>query len=147
MAGIFANHNARRSAMLAELITAAGEEAVEKLVAAFGGARLYVPQVPEPEDPLSRVVGAEAAARLARVYGGDRVDIPNPNMRRTRIAEMRRAGLGVDAIAREVGCTRRRVFQVLAEERAEARAALQRVSVGAVTSSSTRPAMRRPVNN
>jgi Homeodomain-like domain-containing protein len=131
MAGVLTNGGQRRSSMLAELIAAAGEEAAQKLVAAFGGARLYVPQMPEPEDPLSRVIGPEAAVRLAQVYGGDRVDIPNPTVRRARIAELRRAGLGVDAIARELSCTRRRVFQVLAEVRAANRAALHRSSAAA----------------
>lgn len=144
MAGIFAHPGPRRSTILAELTLAAGEEAAAKLVAAFGGARLYVPQVPEPEDPLSRVIGLEAAARLARVYGGDRVDIPNPNLRRARIAELRRAGLGVDAIARELGCTRRRVFQVLAEARAEGRAGLQHASATASARNATDLAVRRP---
>jgi hypothetical protein len=142
VAEIFANRGQRRSSMLAGLIVAAGEEAAQKLVLAFGGARLYVPQMPAPEDSLSRVIGPEAAARLAQVYGGDRVDIPNPNVRRVRIAELRRAGLGVDAIARELGCTRRRVFQVLAEARAEARAALQRASAAATQASSQHPPTR-----
>jgi transcriptional regulator len=63
-----------------------------------------------------------AAKALARVYGGDRVDLPNPTPRRFRIVALRSAGLNVDAIARKLGCTRRRVFQVLAEARSRFRA-------------------------
>jgi Homeodomain-like domain len=108
-----------RSSMLGELAAAIGEEAAAQLVAAFGGTRLYVPHFPGPAEALSNAIGWEAARRLAQVYGGDRVDVPNPTPRKVRILEMRAAGFSVDAIARELGCTRRRVFQVMAEDRAK----------------------------
>jgi len=99
---------------LADLI---GEEAADKLVARFGGLRLYVPHLPQAGDLLTTAVGETAAQRLAEIYGGDRVEIPNPAPRRVLIVELRGAGLSVDAIARHLRCTRRRVFQVLAEHR------------------------------
>jgi len=37
-----------------------------------------------------------------------------------RILELRKKGLTINAIARTLGCTRRRVFQVIAEARAAA---------------------------
>ena len=39
---------------------------------------------------------------------------------RERILELRAKGLTINAIARTLGCTRRRVFQVIAEARAAA---------------------------
>lgn len=103
--------------MLHDLIIVIGEEAAARLIAAFGGTRLYVPHSPEPGDALSNSIGFNAAIKLAQMYGGDRVDVPNPTPRRMRILQLRAAGYSVDAIARELGCTRRRVFQVLAEFR------------------------------
>ncbi|MGH7935374.1 MAG: helix-turn-helix domain-containing protein [Candidatus Binataceae bacterium] len=103
--------------MLQELIALIGEEAATRLIAAFGGTRLYVPHSPQDGDALTATIGLNAALKLACVYGGDRVDVPNPTPRRTRIIALRSTGLTVDAIARALGCTRRRVFQVLAEAR------------------------------
>jgi hypothetical protein len=114
--GLARNHRGKCS-MLGELIEIVGEEAALKLVGAFGGTRLYVPQLPDANDALANLIGLSAAQRLARIYGGDRVDVPNPTARRVRILELRNTGLSADAIARELGCTRRRVFQVLAEAR------------------------------
>lgn len=112
-----------RCSILNELIETVGEEATLKLIRAFGGTRLYVPQSPEPNDLLASTIGHFAATRLARIYGGDRVDVPNPPPRRIRIMQLRATGMSVDAIARELRCTRRRVFQVLAEARGSNRPA------------------------
>ena len=110
------------TSLLAQLLDTIGEEATTDLIASFGGTRLYVPHEPEAGDQLSASIGVTAAKALARVYGGDRVDLPNPTPRRFRIVALRSAGLNVDAIARKLGCTRRRVFQVLAEARSRFRA-------------------------
>ena len=100
---------------LTELI---GEEAADKLLEKFGGRRLYVPHLPQLGDVLTGAIGKAAAERLSELFGGDRVDVPNPTPRRTLIVRLRGAGLSVDAIAGVVHCTRRRVYQVLAEARA-----------------------------
>ncbi|HEX4210011.1 MAG TPA: helix-turn-helix domain-containing protein, partial [Candidatus Binataceae bacterium] len=94
-----------------------------KLIDIFGGTRLYVPHQPQDDDLLTGALGPEAALKLARIYGGDRIEVPNPTPRRARILELRETGCSVDAIARKLGCTRRRVFQVLAEARATKRSA------------------------
>ena len=106
-----------RSSVLDEISGLIGHEAATRLVAAFGGTRIYVPQFPEPDDTLSDSIGYHAALTLAQMYGGDRIEVPNPPPRRVKIIELRAGGLSVDAIARSLGCTRRRVFQVLAEAR------------------------------
>jgi hypothetical protein len=108
---------ASRSSTLTELIEAIGDEGTLKLIGTFGGTRLYVPHLPEASSALAECIGLDAAQRLARTYGGDRVDVPNPTKRRVQILQLRQQGLSVDAIARELRCTRRRVFQVLAEAR------------------------------
>jgi hypothetical protein len=114
-----------RASVLEGLIATIGEAAALKLVDAFGGARVYVPQMPEPEDMLSGLIGIEAALQLARVYGGERLELPHPNGRRDKILSLRRSGLSVDRIALEAGCTRRRVFQILAEERQSQRRGME----------------------
>ncbi|MBF6569089.1 MAG: helix-turn-helix domain-containing protein [Candidatus Binataceae bacterium] len=103
--------------MLMEIVDTIGDDAALKLIADFAGTRLYVPQEPNPEDPISRSIGLPAAQKLARLYGGDRMDVPNPAVRRMRILQMRAAGATVESIARELRCTARRVYQVLAEAR------------------------------
>ncbi len=57
--------------------------------------------------------------KLAEMFGGERVELPKPPPRRTRILALRAAGRSVEEIARALNCTRRRVFQVLAEARRE----------------------------
>jgi Homeodomain-like domain len=113
----------RRSSVLDELTNEIGADAAARLIDIFGGTRLYVPQSPDEDDLLTASLGHEAALKLARVYGGDRTEVPNPTPRRARIIELRETGCSVDAIARKLGCTRRRVFQVLAEARATKRIA------------------------
>ncbi len=105
--------------MLGFIVELIGEEAAAKLIASFGGTRLYVPHSPCPNDPLARAVGTEAALKLARMFGGERVELPKPPPRRTQILALRAAGHSIEAIARALNCTRRRVFQVLAEARRE----------------------------
>ncbi len=128
----------QRSSLIVGLIEAVGEEAAFTLIRACGGARLYVPHVPEEGDALTTLIGTAAATRLAQKYGGERLELPNPNSRRSKILELRRAGVSVDVIARQSGCTRRRVFQVLAE----ARAMLQKQNHG--PGAATEPSAPRP---
>jgi hypothetical protein len=107
-----------RTSTLDHLAGLVGNDGATRLVAVFGGTRLYVPQAPAPDDALSASIGFPAATALAEIYGGDRIDIPNPTPRRVRIVELRASGLSIDAIALALHCTRRRVFQVMAEARA-----------------------------
>ena len=105
--------------MLGFIVELIGEEAAAKLIASFGGTRLYVPHSPCPDDALARVVGTEAALKLARMFGGERVELPKPPPRRSQILALRAAGRSVEEIARALSRTRRRVFQVLAQARCE----------------------------
>ena len=106
--------------MLEEIVEVIGENAAARLIARFGGTRLYVPHSPSADDALARAVGEAAAIKLARVFGGERVELPKPPPRRMQIVELRAAGRSIEEIARILNCTRRRVFQVLAESRRDA---------------------------
>ena len=107
------------NSMLGFIVEIIGEEAAAKLIARFGGTRLYVPHSPCPDDALALAVGTGAAMKLAEMFGGERVELPKPPPRRMQILALRAAGRSVEEIARALNCTRRRVFQVLAEARRE----------------------------
>jgi hypothetical protein len=112
---------AGRGSLLNDIVSLIGIDRAARLIAAFGGMRVYVPHTPEPDDTLSNTIGHDAALTLAKIYGGDSIDVPNPTTRRIRIIELRASGVSIDVIARSLRCTRRRVFQVLAEARRDQR--------------------------
>ena len=98
-----------------------GCDAADKLVADFGGRRLYIPAAPGPGDLISRSIGLLAALEMARVFGGDRLLIPVTSAnarRRVRILAMRADRISVSRIAHELRCTERYVYKVLAVNRA-----------------------------
>jgi len=94
--------------MLGFIVEIIGEEAAAKLIASFGGTRLYVPHSPCADDALARAVGTGAAMKLAQMFGGERVELPKPPPRRMQILTLRAAGHSVEEIARALNCTRRR---------------------------------------
>jgi Mor family transcriptional regulator len=109
-----------RVSILDAIVDAIGDEAAAKLVAEFGGRRLYVPHNSNPRDPVARVIGADAALELARAFGGDRLVVPanfERAHRRERIIRAREHGRTITSIAREYHCTERYVYKVLAQAR------------------------------
>jgi hypothetical protein len=115
-----------RSPMLEELAEAIGEESLLRLLETRGGMRVYIPHQPKASDSLAASIGLSAAIGLSQIYGGDRIEVPNPTPRKVRILELRSHGLSIDAIAHQLGCTRRRVFQVLADAHAGRRSNAER---------------------
>jgi hypothetical protein len=114
--------------IVGELMKIVGAEAAARLVRDFGGTRLYVPNAPMAHDVVTRSIGLVAAIKLARLYGGDRLVIPSPTAqlrRPAQIAEMRARHMSVAAIARELRCTERYVYKVLAGMRADPRSATE----------------------
>jgi Mor family transcriptional regulator len=102
------------------LVAALGREATQKLVAAYGGTRIYVPVRAAPESAFATLIGHAAAEALSRYYGGERFDVPiakrGQRVLRGEICRLRRDGMHVTAIARALGCTRRYVFRILADQ-------------------------------
>jgi Mor family transcriptional regulator len=97
-----------------------GGDAADKLVADFGGRRFYVPRAPAPGDPITRSIGLPAALAMARTFGGDRILVPVTSShlrRRVRIVAMRANHVSISHIARELRCTERYVYKVLALSR------------------------------
>ncbi len=98
-----------------------GDDAADKLIADFGGRRLYIPMAPAPGDSIARSIGLAAARAMARAFGGDRILVPITskfNRRRVRIVAMRADHVSVSRIAHELRCTERYVYKVLALNRA-----------------------------
>lgn len=105
----------------ATIVELVGEEPAARLSRSFGGCRVYIPQRPGPHHPLSVCIGDALAGRIAEAFAGHRLDIPLRKGRRALIVELRGQGHSVARIAREVGCTERHVYQVLAEVRPDGR--------------------------
>ncbi len=105
---------------IAEVI---GDEAAHKLARDFGGTRLYIPADPCQSHPLAVSVGRGDAMAIAARFAGEELVIPMYKSRAQRrhdrdlILKLRAKHRSIDAIARQVGCSRRHVCNVLAEAR------------------------------
>ena len=99
-----------------------GLAALQKLVAARGGSRVYVPMQPEVGCTLARLIGHEAARALAAEYGGEHIEIPKCDaaLRALRDAELQKrieAGESVSRVALDAGLTERHLRRILAQAR------------------------------
>ena|SRR5690348_5197046 len=97
-----------------------GAGAAARLIARFGGRRVYIAKRPNPAAALSQTVGHGAAVKLGAIFGGERIWLPNGagDATRARVAQLRRDGISVSRIAGELGLSERHVYKVLAQLRA-----------------------------
>lgn len=103
----------------------AGEEAVRKLIAARGGCKLYLPNKVTPDCSLTSIVGLDAARKIVDRMGAHiSIDVPtgsgHRHGRRIDHDEVRRLwgeGVTATAIARQVGCTSRHVYNIVSGDR------------------------------
>jgi Helix-turn-helix domain of resolvase len=105
-----------RKSLLHTLVEIVGWESVEKMIAEFGGARIWVPVQSAPETKVTQVLGESAASKLCAHFGGDYLQVPNTMMGDDvyrRIAELHRQGCKINDIALAVGRSRRTVFRLL----------------------------------
>ncbi len=115
---IYKRRGARqRPALLEEFAELIGAAAAMALIEAYPGARLYVPRKPGEHSRIAQVIGMAATLRLAAMYGGETLQLPRPPDLAARIIALRQQGLTAGMIAQQLHCTRRRVFQVLADAR------------------------------
>jgi len=105
-----------KKSLLDTLIEVVGYELAEKVIAEFGGARIWVPVRSTPDATLTQTLGSGAASTLCARFGGDYLQIPNTitgdNIYR-RIAELHRQGYKINDIALAVGRSRRTIFRLL----------------------------------
>ncbi len=112
---------AARTSLYDQICHSIGDDAADRLIADFGGRRLYIPVAPAPGDLIARSIGLPAAMAMARMFGGDRLLIPVTSTharRRVRIVAMRADHVSISRIAHELRCTERYVYKVLALGRA-----------------------------
>jgi hypothetical protein len=106
----------RKKSLLYTLVQIMGQECVDKIIAEFGGTRIWVPVRSTPDSKLTQLLGDDAASALCARFGGDYLEIPNTasgdNICR-RIAELHRQGCKINDIALAVGRSRRTVFRLL----------------------------------
>jgi Mor transcription activator family len=103
---------------IAEVI---GDEAAHKLARDFGGTRRYIPADPDDSHPLTLSIGREDALAIAAKFAGEELVLPMYKSRSRRqhdralILELKARHRSNAAIARQVGCSERHVYNVLAE--------------------------------
>jgi len=108
---------AARTTVYDQIAHSIGGDAADKLIADFGGRRLYIPLAPGPDDLITRSIGLVSALAMARVFGSDRLFIPVTSThlrRRARIVAMRADHVSISRIALQLRCTERYVYKVLA---------------------------------
>lgn len=59
-----------------QIIAVVGMDSALKIVQSYGGGAVYVPIKPEPQHPLSDLLGFKALCQLVSVYGGEHLPIP-----------------------------------------------------------------------
>jgi hypothetical protein len=102
--------------LLQTLVEVMGTQSTEKIIAEFGGARIWVPVRSTPHAKLTQILGDRAASALCARFGGDYLQIPNTITGDNiywRIAELHRQGCKINDIALAVGRSRRTVFRLL----------------------------------
>ena len=103
------------------IVSLIGERAALRLMEAWGGIRLHVPEHITPGHILSRRIGFDAARKLAEAFGGTQIPVPRGAhaIRERRNEEIRRryaAGESAAKIAREFKMTERWVYQIVGEK-------------------------------
>lgn len=99
-----------------DLVGLIGEAKALALSKDRGGRALSIPAPHRfgPTSPVVVLVGVEAAEVLARRFTGGRIDVPLGPGKRARVWELREGGRSVAAIAGEMRCTERTVYNILA---------------------------------
>jgi len=106
----------QKGSLFEKLVETLGCDPVRKIIAQFGGTRIWIPVRSAPQAGLARIIGSEAAATLCGRFGGDYLQVPNTmadDSLPCRIAELHRQGRKINEIALAVGRSRRTVFRLL----------------------------------
>ncbi len=108
----------------AQLVGLVGEAGAERIIAVFGGVRIWVPRPESTESSSSfaafaEKLGPEIAHSFCAAFGDMRVTVPVPARLNSHqeILRLRAAGMKAGEIARKVGYSERHVYKVLASEK------------------------------
>lgn len=100
-----------------------GATALLRLLALFGGTRLYVPKTIHDTHIIARAVGIDAARALSASFSGDWLELPDAEdftrlQRIRRVAGLLRTGMAPRDIAMLIGIGTRQVCRYRAEAEA-----------------------------
>lgn len=103
-----------------DVVELVSQRAAMRLVEAFPGVVVYIPKKIHDDHKLMSI-GEQEATGLSRELGGCHITVPmsyiNPQQRRLLICKLASENMSRTDIALRVGCTERRVFQILSETR------------------------------
>ena len=101
----------RHPAEIDYLVEPLGLDDALRLIEAYGGSRLYVPKMFDPDCKLAQEFGDQMARSMVARWGGDMLKVPS--VRWWRILLYRREGMSYAQIARKLGCSETTVWQTL----------------------------------
>ncbi|WP_049780328.1 hypothetical protein [Aromatoleum aromaticum] len=106
--------------LIDDIGAAIGTTATLRLLALFGGTRLYVPETLDADHVIARALGLEPAQRLSAVFAREQLDLADAEdylrLRRVRrVAGLLRAGAGARDVADLVGVSTKQVGRYRAE--------------------------------
>lgn len=99
-------------------LEAISPEARALLCGEYGGKKLYVPKVFNPDSALARLIGEEATRAIIAKCGGISIIVPTVKSEDSRevaerVLELRRQGAFIADIAQAVNRSERQVFRIL----------------------------------
>ena len=97
-----------------------GTVSTMRLLAVFGGTRLYVPEQMDADHPIALALGLASARLLAKRFGREQLDLPDAEdfhrLRRVRcVAGLLRSGAAQRDVAMMVGISTKQVGRYRAE--------------------------------
>lgn len=99
---------------IARLWAQIGPEATLALVDGWGGRRIYLPKVLDPDNEVARAIGLEAYERLQQWVHAEAADYFKVPVARTwRILVLRQQSMSYGTIAHLVGCSENTVWRTL----------------------------------
>ena len=101
---------------LQQLVNVVGWDAAFRIIAAWGGVSLYVPDKYNPKHLITRVIGEEAAIKLEMEYGGQSIMVPKVRMQHitleVNVIKLVAKGFSPSEAAHILGVTKDRVAQI-----------------------------------
>lgn len=112
-----------QTSLIDDIGAAIGTTATLRLLALFGGTRLYVPETMTADHVIARALGLEAALRLSATFAREQLELSDAEdylrLRRVRrVAGLLRAGAAARDVAELVGLSTKQVGRCRVEAEA-----------------------------
>lgn len=106
---------------LKQLVEAIGLEPALRVIVAWGGTTLYVPDKYDPDHLITKVIGEDAAIRFELVYGGQTVSVPKLNLNHIKLEvntiKLVARGFSPREAGHILGISKERAKQIMAKHR------------------------------